>query len=110
MKYITLKFWQANKRLHKDFRFSSHPLQTVMLKSACGEEAKLNKELTVLTILLLFILLDGVGAWHFLPDLRDKRGWSPEGTFAIIAALAGGCAVLVLFSFLIVKRIINRIF
>lgn len=66
----------------------------------------MNKDLTVLTIALMLIFLDGMGAWHFLPD--GYRRWTSWETLFFAGILTAVAGILIRLTFLILRRIIAR--
>ncbi|HUF02614.1 MAG TPA: hypothetical protein VMM38_00405 [Aridibacter sp.] len=68
----------------------------------------MNKDLTVLSVILLALLLEGVGAWHFFPALSGAEGWAASDSVVLAAALIACAAVLSYFSTLILRRIASR--
>lgn len=70
----------------------------------------MNKDLTVLSVILLALLLEAIGAWHFLPASFNGKGWASSDLVVLGAVLILCAAVLLYFSVLIVRRIATRIY
>lgn len=70
----------------------------------------MNRDLTVLSVILLALFLEGVGAWHFFPALSGDKGWATSDSVVIAAAFVACAAALIYFSALIMKRIASRLY
>lgn len=69
----------------------------------------MNRDLTVLTVLLLMLFLEGVGAWHFFPTMSDGEWVKSDAVTAAVSMIALSGAILY-FSVLLVRRIASRIY
>ncbi|REJ79243.1 MAG: hypothetical protein DWQ47_00425 [Acidobacteria bacterium] len=66
----------------------------------------MNNDLTVLALMLSGLFLEAVGAWHFLPGLFEGlTEWTRREALLLAVPMAVSSAVLIFFTYLLVKRI-----
>lgn len=70
----------------------------------------MNRDLTVLAVMLLMLFLEAAGAWSFLPGFAAGfTEWTEVDTLVIACSLAISALCLGFFTLAILRKIVSRI-